>query len=128
MRIKTLSISLSAVFLSTLMLTSCGEHSDYDVINFTGEYRYYSGIAEFFDCKSRIKYYVARAGADKDLEKAYLKLGMDEKDDVFIKVKGYLKEEKAEMDGINPATVFVPVEIVSLDKKRGCERGIRQGQ
>lgn len=107
-------------------LSSCGEHGDYDVIRYSGEYRYYKGIAEFFDCKSRVKYYVAKAGIDTDLQETYLKLGMEEKDDVYIQLKGYLKEEEM-MEGINPSTVFVPVELLKVDKTRGCERGLRQG-
>lgn len=120
-------ILLGALFaVSTIFLSSCNEHGDYDITRFTGEYRYYRGIAEFFDCKSRVKYYVAESGIDSDLENAYLKLGLDEKDDVYIQLKGYLKEEEM-MEGINPSTVFVPVKILKIDKTRGCERGIRQG-
>ena len=111
--------------LVTSLLSSC-EHSGEEVIKYTGEYRYYSGIAEFFDCKSHVKYYVAKAGIDTELQKTYLDLGMEEKDDVYIQIKGYLKEE-ALMEGINPATVFVPVKLLKVDKSRGCERGIMQG-
>lgn len=118
---------ISSILFAALMLVSCGEHGDYDIVRFTGEYRYYAGIAEFFDCKSRVKYYVDKSGIDKELEQAYIKLGLDEKDDVYMKIKGYLKEEEEQMEGIVPAVVFVPVEILGLDKDRGCERGIRQG-
>ncbi|MEE9327410.1 MAG: hypothetical protein V3U71_08930 [Cocleimonas sp.] len=111
---------------STVVLPSCNEHGDYDVTRFDGEYRFYRGIAEFFDCKSRVKYYVAKAGIDSDLQKAYLNLGMEEKDDVYIQIKGYLKEEEM-MEGINPSTVFVPVKLLKIDKRRGCVRGLRQG-
>ena len=120
--------SISSIFFGALLLSSCGEHSDYDIINFTGEYRYYSGIAEFFDCKSRTKYYIAKTGVSEDLKKAYLKLGMDEKDDTYMKVKGYLKEEEQQMEGINPSIVFVPVELLAVNKSRGCERAIQQGK
>ncbi len=121
---KLLLFTLLAI--SFVVLSSCNEHDDYDITRFNGEYRYYKGIAEFFDCKSRVKYYVAEAGIDSDLEKAYLKLDMEEKDDVFIQLKGYLKEEKM-MEGIYPSTVFVPVKLLKIDKSRGCERGLRQG-
>ena len=114
------------ISLTTFLLVSCGEHSGQNIINFTGEYRYYSGIAEFFDCKGRVKYYVANAGINTDLQEKYIKLGMEEKDDVYIQLKGYLKEEK-QMEGIDPATVFVPVKFISFDTARGCERGIMQG-
>lgn len=115
-----------AITVLSLLLTSCGEHDDYDITRFSGEYRYYSGIAEFFDCKSRVKYYVAKAGIDTNLQETYSKLGLEEKDDVYIQLTGYLKEEEM-MEGINPSTVFVPVELLKVDKSRGCERGIRQG-
>jgi len=111
--------------LAASLLSSC-EHSGEEVVKFTGEYRYYSGIAEFFDCKSRVKYYVAKAGIDTDLQETYLALGMEEKDDVYIQINGYLKEE-ALMEGIDPATVFVPVKLLKVDKSRGCERGVMQG-
>ncbi len=116
-----------AITTLSLLLASCGEHDDYDISRFTGEYRYHAGIAEFFDCKSRIKYYVAKSGIDTDLQETYSKLGLEEKDDVYIQLTGYLKEEEM-MEGINPSTVFVPVELLKVDKSRGCERGIRQGE
>lgn len=53
---------------------------------------------------------------------------MDEKDDTYMKVKGYLKEEEQHMEGINPSIVFVPVELLAVDKSRGCERAIQQGK
>jgi hypothetical protein len=114
------------LFVVTVVMSACNEHDDYDIVRFNGEYRYYKGIAEFFDCKSRVKYYVAEAGIDSDLEEAYLALGMDEKDDVYIQLEGYLKEEIM-MEGIHPSTVFVPVKLLKVDKTRGCERGLRQG-
>jgi len=113
--------------LFTLILSSCSEHSDYDVTKFTGEFRFYRGIGEFFECKSRIKYYIADAGIYSDLKEAYEELGLEEKDDAYIKIKGYLRDEKNPMEGIDPSTVFVPVEIIKLDKSRGCERIIQQG-
>lgn len=119
---KTLLLSLLS-----LMLTSCGEHSDYDISRFTGEFRYYRGIGEFFDCKSRVKYYIADAGVYDDLKEAYEKLGIEEKDDAYIKIKGYLRDEANPMEGIDPGTVFVPVEIINIDHGRGCERAVQQG-
>jgi hypothetical protein len=112
--------------LTAFLLLSC-EHRGQDISNFTGEYRYYAGIAEFFDCKKHIKYYVANKGIYSDLQNKYLQLGLDEKDDAYIKVKGYLKEEK-QIEGIHPAIVFVPVKFISFDKNRGCEQGVQQGR
>jgi hypothetical protein len=113
--------------LLTLTLSSCGEHSDYDITKFTGEFRFYRGIGEFFECKSRVKYYIADAGVYEDLKEAYKDLGLEEKDDAYIHIKGYLRDEKNPMEGIDPSTVFVPVEIIKVDKERGCERVIQQG-
>ena len=112
------------IFLTTLLL-AC-EHSNYDVIDFTGDYRYHAGITEFFDCKSQIKYYVADAGIASQLQDMYQGLNFKRKEDVFIKVRGYLKEE-IQMDGVAPIDVFVPVELLSHDTNRGCDRPIRQG-
>ena len=118
-------IKKSVFCFITLLLASC-EHSGNDVSEFTGEYRYYAGIAEFFDCDSAIKYYVADAGVYKDLQDMYDNLNLKEKDDVYIMVDGYTKEEK-QMDGIDPITVFVPVKLLSHDTDRGCQRAIRKG-
>ena len=117
---------LVLVSLTSFLLASCGEHSGQDVSKFSGEYRYYAGIAEFFDCKSRVKYYISKAGIGTDLQNAYLELNVEEKDDVYIQINGYLKEEK-QIEGIDPATVFVPVKMLKIDKTRGCERGVMQG-
>lgn len=112
---------------AALLLNSCGgEHSGHTVSEYTGDYRYYAGIAEFFDCKESVKYYVADAGIHADLQEKYLKLGIKDKDDIFIKVTGYLKEEK-KIEGIDPSLVFVPVKFISLDKDRGCKRGMMEG-
>ncbi|HIO93329.1 MAG TPA: hypothetical protein EYG68_10880 [Leucothrix mucor] len=120
---KTLLYSLLA-----LMLSSCGEHSDYDITKFTGEFRFYKGIGELFECKSRVKYYIADAGISTDLQEAYEELGLAEKDDAYIHIKGYLRDDDDPMEGITPEIVFVPVEIIKLDKNRGCERVIQQGR
>ncbi|MEE9351207.1 MAG: hypothetical protein V3U78_03010 [Thiotrichaceae bacterium] len=110
-----------------LLLGSCSEHKGQDITKFTGEYRYYHGIAEFFVCKERVKYYVSEVGIGKELEEAYLEQGVAEDDDVYMKVKGYFMEEEQQMDGIDPAVLFVPVELLKVDKERGCERIIREG-
>jgi len=116
---------LPSFLLAALLIASC-EHSDYEVTKFTGDYRYYAGIAEFFDCDSRIKYYLADAGISEELQQLHASLDINEKDDVYLELKGYLKEEQL-MDGINPTDVFVPVELLKHDTSRGCERGFRQG-
>lgn len=115
-----------AILVTAFLLTSCGEHRGQDISEFTGDYRFYAGIAEFFDCRKSVKYYVADSGIHNELQSLYLQLNLKDKDDVYIKVKGYLKEEQ-QMEGINPKTVFVPVKLISHDASRGCEQGIMQG-
>ena len=105
-------------------LSSC---SEYESTAFTGDYRYYSGIGEFFDCKTSVKYYLGKQGISEDLKEKYLALKLNEKDDVYLKVEGYLMEESAE-DTIIPATVFVATEFISFDTTRGCEVGRREGR
>lgn len=114
------------ICLITLLLASC-EHSGYDVTKFNGDYRYYAGIAEFFDCDSRIKYYVADAGIHAELQELYTSLNVKEKEDIYIEVEGYTREEK-KMEDIDPALVFVPVKLLSHDVDRGCKLDIRQGR
>ena len=113
------------VFFITTLIISC-EHSGYNVTEFTGDYRYYAGISEFFDCKTQVKYYVADAGIATQLQDLYQKLDLKRKEDIFIQVEGYLKEEK-QLDGIAPTDVFVPVKLLSHDVNRGCDRPIRRG-
>lgn len=112
--------------LLPLILSSCGEHSGKTIIEYTGDYHFSNGIAEFFDCKGRVKYYLSESGIAEELEKEYLKLGVRKRDDVYMKVTGYVQEEEM-IEGINPSTVFVAVELLKIDKDRGCENGYRQG-
>lgn len=121
---KKILLYIAGSFAS-ILLVSC-EHSGHEVSEFTGDYRYYAGIGEFFDCKKSVKYYVADMGIHTDLQEKYLKLGLRERDDVFIKVTGYLKEEQ-KIEGIDPSLVFVPVKFISLDKDRGCTLGKMEG-
>jgi len=109
-------------------LSSCGEHSGEDITKFSGEYRYYSGIAEFFTCKDRVKHYVGDAGIATELQEVYLKQGVGEDDDIYMQVTGYFKEEEVKVEGIAPTIVFIPVELLKVDKNAGCERVIQQGK
>jgi uncharacterized lipoprotein NlpE involved in copper resistance len=104
-------------------LSACSQHES---SLFTGDYRYYAGISEFFDCKTGVKYYLGKNGINKELEKEYLALKIEEKDDAYLKVEGYLMEESAE-EHLIPATVFVPTNFLSFDTSRGCEHGRREG-
>jgi uncharacterized lipoprotein NlpE involved in copper resistance len=107
----------------TLSLASC---SQYESTAFTGDYRYYAGIGEFFDCQSGIKYYLGKQGISEELKKKYLALKLKEKDDAYLKVEGYLMQESAE-DNLIPATIFVATEFISFDTSRGCDVGRREG-
>lgn len=114
-----------AVSLLAFIIVACGEHRGQNISEFTGEYRYYKGIAEFFDCKSARKYYVSKSGNHTELQRFYEKLDIKD-DDVYIKIKGYLKEEQ-QMEGIDPITMFVPVKLLEHDTQRGCNIGNRKG-
>lgn len=112
--------------IAGLSLTSC-EHQGHTISEFNGDYRYYAGIAEFFNCQDGNKYYVADAGINNELQSRYLSLGLKQKEDVYIQVTGYLKKDKPKLEGIDPSLVFVPVRLISLDSSRGCNTVIRQG-
>ena len=114
------------MFALFIQLSSCSEHSGHTISDFTGDYRFTSGIGEFFNCSDHKRYFVAKSGIHKELSNKYLALNMKDNDDVFLRVKGYLKQEKL-MDGIDPVTIFVPVEFIAFDKSRGCEPAIRKG-
>jgi len=118
-------LRIIAVSLLALLTTACDEHRGQNISEFKGEYRYYKGIAEFFDCKSAKKYYLAKSGIHTELQSFYEKLNIKDHD-VYIRVKGYLKEEE-QMEGIDPIMKFVPVELIDHDTKRGCQRGTMQG-
>ena len=103
------------------------EHSGYDVNKHYGDYRYHNGISEFFDCDRGKKYYVADAGVSKELEQLYNELNLAQNDDIYIEVEGYYKEEEQEIEGIDPAIVFVVATILKHDASRGCNIGAREG-
>ena len=112
--------------LFSLFLSSCGEHSGKTILEYTGDYRYSNGIAEFFDCKGKERYFLSKKGAAVDLQEKYQQLGIKGKDDVFMRVKGYVQEEQM-MEGVDPLEFFVAVELLEVNQDRGCERGFRRG-
>jgi len=121
-RIKSILLLILPLFFA-----SCdSQHSGHTSREFSGDYRVYAGIAEFFDCETRLKYFVADSGVHGELAEKYAALGVPEKDDVYIKVEGYLKKE-AQMEGIDPITVFVPTKFIIFDKTRGCEMSRQVG-
>ena len=116
---------VTLVFL-TVFIASCGEHRGENIQSYTGDYRYARGIGEFFDCKSGEKYYVINTSENDNLIKEYLALELTNNDDVYIRVKGYLKEVP-QIEGVDPALEFAPVELLELNPDRGCSVGERQG-
>jgi hypothetical protein len=122
-----LSIAMTLLAILVLLPAACSnEHSGKEIESFSGDYRIYAGIAEFFDCKQEVKYYVSKKGAYEELAEQYAALAVAQKEDVYIKVEGYLEEEEM-MEGIDPMTVFVAARFISADPTRGCERGRRVG-
>ena len=79
-------------------------------------------------CNKKKKFYVANAGISSKLQETYLNLQIRPKEDVYIKIKGYLKEDVQKIEGINPELVFVPVKLISVDENRGCTYPIREGE
>lgn len=114
------------LLMVSITATAC-EHSKYDITDFTGDYRYHSDIAEFYDCSSQTKYYVADTGIAEKLKTLYQGLDLMRKDDIYIKVEGYIREEETQIDGVNPAKIFVPVKLLNYDINRGCTLPIRKG-
>lgn len=120
--------SLTAFIVFAIPLSACDrEPAGITSATYSGDYRSDSGIGEFFNCKDHVKYFVKKNKTAKELEERYLLLGLKAKEDVFVTIEGFFQEEKPEIDGINPATLFVPTRIISLDKNRGCDIGARQG-
>jgi len=121
---------LKAVLLLPMALAGVGcdsEHRGHEIESFQGDYRYSSGVGEFFDCQSRVRYYVHDSSANKRLIREYRKLGLQHGDDAYVRVKGYLKEVP-QMEGVDPVKEFVPAEFISIDPNRGCKQEARRGR
>ncbi|MCK5918791.1 MAG: hypothetical protein KAG34_10205 [Cocleimonas sp.] len=118
--------TLTTIILPCMLALNLASCSQYESTVFAGDYRYYSGIGEFFDCKTGVKYYLGKQGVNKELKEKYLALKLDEKDDVYLNVEGYLMEESPE-DTLIPSTIFIATEFISFDTSRGCEVGRRVG-
>lgn len=114
------------LLILALQLTACSPSYDYDISKYRGNFRYYAEIAEFFDCKTQQKHYLGSEGVLDELIEAYQKLNLKEKDDVYIQVEGFYREEE-QMEGIDPVDVFVPTKIIELDTTRSCKRPYRRG-
>lgn len=122
---KTFLIPLLILF--SLSLSSCDtQHRGQTIIPFTGDYRYHKGIAEFYDCKSRVKYFVAKSGTYQELQTKYSSLSITDGDDVYMEVEGYTKTEEL-LDGIGSLDVFVVTKLIVVDQNRGCDKARRVG-
>ena len=118
---------LSIILLASLFLLSCMSNEvKQQSQRYKGNFRFYSHIAEFFDCKTQEKHYVAESGIYEELIKRYQALGLREKDDVYVSIEGYYQEEE-QMDGVDPIDVFIPTKIIKFDTTRSCKRPYRSG-
>ena len=119
--IKNKPLGFSLILLLGSMLSSCFEHSDYDVTEHTVDYRFSGGIAELFDCDLRQRYFLAKTGVHKELESRYLALKLARNDDIFLHVMGYIKKDPIMLEGVEPVDIFVVTELLSVDSSRGCQ-------
>ncbi len=120
-------LAVGVVLTGGLLIGACNnQHQGRIIENFQGDYRYASGIGEFFDCKSRVRYYVHDSSANRVLIREFQKLGLRRGEDAYVRVKGYLMEAP-QMDGVDPVEEFVPVEFIGIDPARGCKQEARQG-
>lgn len=122
MRYRFVGFILFPVFM---VLSAC-EHRGEEITSFTGDYRVRDGIAEFYDCDTKERYFVHDSSAHDAIIQAYQSLGLDGKEDVYIKAKGYLKEFER-IEGLNPVTEFVPAKLLAMQPDRGCKPPMRRG-
>ncbi|MCK5696927.1 MAG: hypothetical protein KAI02_02120 [Gammaproteobacteria bacterium] len=118
-------MKLYLLFFTTVLLISCSS-SQPPSQRYNGNFRYFSGIAEFFDCKTQEKHYVTEEGIYDELIASYKDLNLKPKDDVYIRAEGFYQEEE-QMEGVDPLEVFVVTKIIEFDTTRSCKRPYRQG-
>ncbi|MEE9446967.1 MAG: hypothetical protein V3V09_03355 [Arenicellales bacterium] len=116
----------AGITVTALALTACSEHRGENITQFTGDYRYKTGIGEFFDCASAKKYYVINTAEHQKIIKQYLALNILQNNDVYIRVKGYFKEV-IQLDGIDPSIEFAPVKLQTINADRGCSQQGKHG-
>lgn len=113
-----------ALLVSPLVLMAC--EPEIPSQSYTGDFRYYKEIAEFFDCKSQTKHYLGTDGVYDELIAEYQALNMTDGHDVYVRVEGYYLEED-QMDGVEPIELFVPTRIIKIDPDRGCKVDQKMG-
>ena len=107
------------------MLISCSP-PDQPSQRYKGNFRSYAGIAEFFDCNTHKKHYVAKDGIYNELIEGYNDLNLKARDDVYIRAEGFYREEE-QIEGVDPLEVFVVTKITEFDTSRSCKRPYRGG-
>ena len=113
--------------LLAILLTGCTmQHRTTENHRYTGDFRYYAGIAEFFDCKQKKRFYLSSQGLHDEVISSFQALKLTEKEDAFLKVEGYYTEEE-QMDGVDPLELLVVTRIDQLDPSRSCDRRRREG-
>lgn len=113
-------------FSFIILLFSCSFESPPKSTVYTGDYRFYANIGEFFDCETQHKYYLAPNSVSKALATKFLALKLPEKEDAFLQIEGYLIKESPE-ESLIPTTVFVPTQFISFNSQRGCQESKYQG-
>jgi len=121
-------LRIAVVPLLVTLLAACSQGQPPENIQrFSGDFRYYRGIAEFFDCKELHKYYLHENDMYDELLEKFAALGLDKKEDAYLRVKGYWLEEE-QMDGVDPLELLAVTEIIEFDASRSCQRRRWQGQ
>lgn len=116
-------VSLSLV----VVLSACSQGPPPENIQrISGDFRYYRGIAEFFDCKQRHRFYLVENDMYGELLEKFAALKLDPKEDAYVRVKGYWVEEE-QMEGVDPLELLAVTEIVEFDASRSCKRTYREG-
>ncbi|MBL7004158.1 MAG: hypothetical protein ISR69_09055 [Gammaproteobacteria bacterium] len=115
-----------ALIIISSLLVGCATQYKMPPQRFIGDFSYYKGIAEYFDCSTKKRYFMDKGEAYSELVERYEALNLRAKEDIYIRSEGYLKEEEL-IDGLDPVEVFVVTKIVRLDPNRGCNLVGKEG-
>ena len=122
-----LNIKSPLTLLAGLFLVACSTLQNSErSYRYTGDFSYHNGIASFYDCKQKEKFYLVKGGVFNELIEKYQALKLRAKEDVYLRVEGYYQEEKQRY-GIDPIEVFVATRILKIDESRGCKQSGREG-
>ena len=113
--------------LLVMLLSACSQGQPPENIQrFSGDFRFYRGIAEFFDCKDLSLHYLHENEMYAELLEKFSALKLDPKEDAYLRAKGYWVEEE-QMDGVDPLELLAVTEIVEFDASRSCKRTYKAG-